>query len=87
MSTYRQIPKKDMLYSLAVYIADPVNMLTQTQIQQYTDMARKHLKIDLPLCLSQDDVDDNKPLASDNQSYQWSDNLPVDESFKAFGRH
>lgn len=79
-STWRQVPKKSVLYGPAVYIADPVNMLTHAQILQYTDMAGKHLKIDLPLCPPSDDIDDNEPFASSNQPRRLFNDFVAGES-------
>ena len=85
-SMWRQVPKKGILYSSTIYIADPVNMLTHAQILQYTDMAGKHLKIDLPLCPPSNDTDDNEPFASSNQPHRLFNDFVIGESSEVCGR-
>jgi hypothetical protein len=85
-SPWRAVPKRSVYYCPAVYIADPLRMLTATQVIQYSEEAENHLTIALPLCPagvgdSDDDMDSN-----DNPTRMLFHDIPIGESSDPVGR-
>jgi hypothetical protein len=85
-SPWRAVPKRSVYYCPAVYIADPLRMLTAAQVIQYSEEAEKHLTIALLLCPagigdSDDDMDSN-----DNPIRMLFHDIPIGESSDPVGR-
>jgi hypothetical protein len=86
-STGRGIPKRGPSFYPAVYIADPVRMLTRAQIALYSQEANRHLTIELPLRPpGMDDSDNESEDSPESPTRRLFNDIPVGDSFEHPGR-